>query len=641
MKIAYHGNYCGPGWTGGKYIDNKDVTEADFVKPPIDSFDGKCKQHDYEIMLAYRLTGEERDKALKNADDKFIKSIENDNIPGAVDDVASLLVWAGGPGPKLRRNYDKPDDITVMDVENDLHTTPPNKRQRTEPTLTVERSNEKRQKSEEDVWESQYKEAEQSFIEFATDLAGNIDQQYLEDVKDTEYIYDNDKRLIEYESDDGPVYKKRKINNNEQEDEDIINTLLNMHSFSNMSDTTQVNTNESGSELKKARTMENTQIAAKETPISIPLRIERSLFQETVTVSLPITFYVSMNRLNQVTPVNLFVRLNHPHLILKDNVLIGQFVPNNTANFDGRNFGLSNDQATFDVFTAVGTGNSMLKTVKQPWENFKALSPFPTTIKGLTAATNNRILTYANSSYGNIDHDYIRPKNLAYFCALYQYMTTLQTKYKITMINTQQDDARAELVFIKSNDSYGVEGRGTGTFPNTLPLNTALHQTNVSKFTVDPIDLRSGHNKEFTIVSDVWTPTSFKRDVKNDGDDKTWTATIPQILSNYTDTGYLTSQATTQAKNPDYYEGVGLHGYSRELSATRQPCINLKVEIDYICQFKDLRIEARYPVSANPSNEKKQILLSTRQIHQLPRSEDVERIGPLLTSGYSSYNPVP
>jgi hypothetical protein len=41
MSIAFHGNYCGPGWSAGKY-------QASVVGtvPPVDDFDATCQNHD-------------------------------------------------------------------------------------------------------------------------------------------------------------------------------------------------------------------------------------------------------------------------------------------------------------------------------------------------------------------------------------------------------------------------------------------------------------------------------------------------------------------------------------------------------------------------------------------------------------------
>jgi hypothetical protein len=41
MAFAYHGNYCGPGWSAGKYQPS-----VESPVPPVDSFDATCKVHD-------------------------------------------------------------------------------------------------------------------------------------------------------------------------------------------------------------------------------------------------------------------------------------------------------------------------------------------------------------------------------------------------------------------------------------------------------------------------------------------------------------------------------------------------------------------------------------------------------------------
>lgn len=42
MSFKYHGNYCGPGYTGGKFTD-----VGDYTKAPTDSLDASCRAHDF------------------------------------------------------------------------------------------------------------------------------------------------------------------------------------------------------------------------------------------------------------------------------------------------------------------------------------------------------------------------------------------------------------------------------------------------------------------------------------------------------------------------------------------------------------------------------------------------------------------
>lgn len=62
VPIRYHGNYVGPGWSGGKYQDSVAWSNI----PPIDKFDETAKRHD----KVYRLQ-RGNPKYLNLADDKF------------------------------------------------------------------------------------------------------------------------------------------------------------------------------------------------------------------------------------------------------------------------------------------------------------------------------------------------------------------------------------------------------------------------------------------------------------------------------------------------------------------------------------------------------------------------------------------
>jgi len=55
MTFAYHGNYCGPGWTAGKF---EDAESSDFGAQPIDSFDRACYNHDKAYANGDYLVGD-------------------------------------------------------------------------------------------------------------------------------------------------------------------------------------------------------------------------------------------------------------------------------------------------------------------------------------------------------------------------------------------------------------------------------------------------------------------------------------------------------------------------------------------------------------------------------------------------------
>lgn len=80
MDIAYHGNYCGPGWSAGRY-----QSSVVSLVPAVDAFDQTCKEHD-----AVYATGGNRTMA----DAKFFYSNVTSGNPKAV--IAGLAVGAQG-----------------------------------------------------------------------------------------------------------------------------------------------------------------------------------------------------------------------------------------------------------------------------------------------------------------------------------------------------------------------------------------------------------------------------------------------------------------------------------------------------------------------------------------------------------------
>lgn len=50
--MAHHGNWCGPGWTAGKWMDAVDMDEDDFKVPAVSELDQLCKDHDIDLYNA-------------------------------------------------------------------------------------------------------------------------------------------------------------------------------------------------------------------------------------------------------------------------------------------------------------------------------------------------------------------------------------------------------------------------------------------------------------------------------------------------------------------------------------------------------------------------------------------------------------
>lgn len=105
MSFAYHGNYCGPGWSAGQYKDAKDLKEEDFQVPAVDKLDEVCKRHDYAIWMAHQLFprhyGQGYRTLLETADAEFIRDTYELNTLGA--NTAAFMVWILGPTGRLTR----------------------------------------------------------------------------------------------------------------------------------------------------------------------------------------------------------------------------------------------------------------------------------------------------------------------------------------------------------------------------------------------------------------------------------------------------------------------------------------------------------------------------------------------------------
>jgi hypothetical protein len=117
MSFRYHGNWCGPGWSDGRW-----TSSTTGFAPAIDEFDESCRQHDFALV------GGARDRA---ADAKFV----SENVgKGPKRFLAAAAVYARD---KLQSIYDTPPK-QKMSKNNKAKKTAPRLRgaaQNTTPTM--------------------------------------------------------------------------------------------------------------------------------------------------------------------------------------------------------------------------------------------------------------------------------------------------------------------------------------------------------------------------------------------------------------------------------------------------------------------------------------------------------------------------
>lgn len=107
MSFAYHGNWCGPGWSAGQWKDAADLTEEDINVEAVDALDQACKNHDINIRLG-------------NPDAHHIFYRETSDL-GVSAAFARWMIEGFGPSTEayLRGNENQPYEIsTWFEPEN-------------------------------------------------------------------------------------------------------------------------------------------------------------------------------------------------------------------------------------------------------------------------------------------------------------------------------------------------------------------------------------------------------------------------------------------------------------------------------------------------------------------------------------------
>lgn len=167
-----------------------------------------------------------------------------------------------------------------------------------------------------------------------------------------------------------------------------------------------------------------------------------------------------------------------------------------------------------------------------------------------------------------------------YFASLYDFYTVTSCKYRITIINTGNARGADAIVGVQF-DSYSDTATSTGNVMPQTKLIEALHFKGINWHVITSSSTEqstTGGNKY--VIEGVYKPGSIKRNIVNDGDVKTWTSTAisTPVLPNLKD--ILT---------------INLWKAPLNYATAAQTCGNIQVELQYIVQFKDLKLQARYP----------------------------------------------
>lgn len=287
-----------------------------------------------------------------------------------------------------------------------------------------------------------------------------------------------------------------------------------------------------------------------ETQLSPYPRIQRNPFTETLTCALPVTFYLSMNVVDKTTPVFLKIGLNSPYDILTGNTLVAQTI--NTTKVKGLSNCASKEISTVNHAT------------------FTLNNQFPTTVVGATAAT------ATVTSSGAITDSQVVPNYRSIYERIYESYHTIETKWRVTAEYGSNEGNAGATMFIEYD---AFTGSSTGqVLPTTKSYQHYKKWNSIGSHRFGARYLANAATESFSNTWDgTWRPGQIARNTRNDEDIKGWypTGAAPSPI--------WTEQLVMLAMGDDFS------------SSTAESCFNLRVDLEYLVQFKDLKAALRYP----------------------------------------------
>jgi len=272
-----------------------------------------------------------------------------------------------------------------------------------------------------------------------------------------------------------------------------------------------------------------------------------------------------------------------------------------------RTKGISNDcSATKMTHSVAAVTNDMPYTSKthSSEQNGRYLTSFPVSVIGGTAAT------ATTSSYGAIANDQCKPAHIDWYAKQYEAMHTMETRYKITFYAGSFDDFIDNAVIIEAKNVITTK---TGTTTNETRedsnLEKAIQFPNVKRHHLRTPSQHDQRLKKNTYtITGVWRPGQLAdRSVVDDADIKRW---------------YRVGTTAVVDTDPLWIEELVLLGYMDEYCDSKRTCLNVKVELEYVVQFKDLHKALLYQDVQDYSVPAK-VTLSNNDLYQVPIGQEI------------------
>lgn len=329
-------------------------------------------------------------------------------------------------------------------------------------------------------------------------------------------------------------------------------------------------------------------MVSKETPVI--LATPSYGLQETHTTILPWSGWLTVAGLTKTTPAQLKIRMNTPYDML-------------------------------DVTTQALPTDGALPTTK---------GFYTSPLNGTGRYDNSAFCAYPEEFTDNTTQATERPSWREYWSKLYDYYTVLGCEYEIILHNPMVLYTTEQQNMAQFNASNVLTANGIGHPNGYSRLNTDIvcavqydtySDTATSTGNVMPLtrysEVRTYKNIKWypvqggskTVIRGTYRPGQAKRNIVNDGDVKTWTATSTTLPN-------LKEILTLNFWNDPFYVGQGPATFGTSAGPTasgtgRGGCANMEINLKYIVQFKDLKQQARYPNTITTDQDITQILNET------------------------------
>lgn len=324
------------------------------------------------------------------------------------------------------------------------------------------------------------------------------------------------------------------LENQGSQDNQLTNTQDNQLTNTQDNQLAMEESNEPMEQARMAQTTTGANSVSKETPISRYPSLTYGL-QETHTTIIPWRTWFSVGYLDHADPVRAEFRLN--------------------AIWD----------MMITTITAITAGSSI---------GAKGLYNRPVGPAGATQANADFPLVPTTGA-----HTAERPQWRDYWKEYYDYYTVLGCEYEIT-IKASGNNRGADIMVGTTLDSYSDTATSTGNvFPPLTPLYQAMAYKGMKWTTICGDNSEEDNGPSTKVIKGRYAPGMIKRNIVNDGDVKTWTK--------------------TDGSSPTLKDTLVLNFWKAPLnySTPTQTCANVMVELKYIVQFKDLKLQARYPTT--------------------------------------------